>query len=121
MGNNKIGHHISRQFNEELENIRNKVLTMGGLVEQQLELAVLAFMSGDMAIAEQVIQQGQEVNELEMIIDQECTEILARRQPAAFDLRLLIAVIKAITELERIGDQAERVAQMAIHLADIEL
>ena len=120
MGNNKIGHHISRQFNEELENIRNKVLTMGGLVEQQLELAVLAFMSGDMAIAEQVIQQGQEVNELEMIIDQECTEILARRQPAAFDLRLLIAVIKAITELERIGDQAERVAQMAIHLADIE-
>ena len=120
MDNNKIGHHISRQFNEELENIRNKVLTMGGLVEQQIELAVLAFMSSDMETAEQVIHKGQEVNELEMLIDQECTEILARRQPAAFDLRLLIAVIKAITELERIGDQAERVAQMAIHLADIE-
>lgn len=120
MDNNKIGHHISRQFNEELEDIRNKVLAMGGLVEQQIEQAVKAFMSGDVEIAEQVIQQGHEVNELEIVIDQECTEILARRQPAAFDLRLLIVVIKAITELERIGDQAERVAQMAIHLADIE-
>ncbi len=120
MDNNKISHHISRQFNEELEGIRNKVLTMGGMVEQQIEHAVKAFMSGDMEIAEKVLQVGDEVNELEINIDQECMEILARRQPAAFDLRLLIAVIKTITELERIGDQAERVAHMAIHLADID-
>ncbi len=120
MDNNKIGHHISRQFNEELEDIRNKVLTMGGLVEQQLDKAVKSFMSGDMETAERVIQQDQEVNALEISIDEECMTILARRQPAAFDLRLLIAIVKAITELERIGDQAERIAQIAIHLSDFE-
>lgn len=120
MDTNKIGHHISRQFNEELEDIRNKVLTMGGLVEQQIESAIRAFMSGDMELAEKVIQQGDQVNALEMDIDQECMTILARRQPAAFDLRLLVSVVKALTELERIGDQAERIAEMAIHLSDIE-
>jgi phosphate transport system protein len=117
---NKIGHHISRQYNQELEDIRNKVLAMGGLVEQQIELAMQAFMSGDTELAEQVIQQDKQVDEYELAIDQECIQTLALRQPTASDLRLLIVVIKTITELERIGDLAERIASMAIHLEDIE-
>ncbi len=120
MDNKQIGRHISRQFNVEMEDIRNKVLTMGGLVEQQLDLAISAFMTGDREQAEQVIQQDTQVNHLEVEIDQECMTILARRQPAAFDLRLLIAIIKLITELERIGDQTERIAETAIHLSDVE-
>lgn len=116
----RIGHHTSRQFDHELENIRNQVLTMGGLVEQQLALAVTAFISNDADTAEKVIRQGQPVNQLEVSIDEECVQVLARRQPAAFDLRLLIVVIKTVNQLERVGDQAERIAQMVIHLEDID-
>lgn len=118
MDNSKIGQHISGQFNKELEDIRNKVLTMGGLVEEQLESAVKAFMTGDIEKAEMVIKQDNQVDAMEMIIDQECMQILALRQPAAFDLRLIVTVIKVINELERVGDLAERIAQMAIRLSD---
>jgi len=118
MDNSKIGHHISEQFNKELEDLRNKVLTMGGLVEQQIELAVKAFTNGDVELAEQVIKQDNQVDSLEMAIDLESCQILALRQPAAFDLRLLLTVIKVINELERVGDLAERIANMAIHLSD---
>ena len=117
MDNSKIGHHISEQFNKELEDIRNKVLTMGGLVERQIELAVEAYTTGNMEMAELVIKQDNQVDALEMAIDQECTQILALRQPTAFDLRLLITVIKIIHEIERVGDKAERIAEMAIQLA----
>jgi len=120
MENSKIGHHISEQFNRELEDIRNKVLMMGGLVEQQITLATQAFSQGEMELAETVIKQDDRVNDLELEIDRECIEIIALRQPAAFDLRLLISVIKTITEIERVGDQAKRIAQMTIHLADTE-
>ena len=116
MDTNKVGHHISQQFNRELEDIRNKVLLMGGLVEQQIELAIKAFSTGDMDLAEQVIKQDNQVNAMESAIDQECIQIIALRQPTAFDLRLLISVIKILTEIERAGDQAKRIAQMAIHL-----
>lgn len=116
MDNTIIKQHISRQFNNEMEDIRNKVLTMGGLVEQQVELATRAFMSYDMESAEKVIQQDQLVNTLEKDIDHECTEIMAKRQPAAFDLRMLIATIKIITDLERIGDEAARIAKMTMRL-----
>lgn len=112
----KIKQHISRQFNEEMEDIRNKVLAMGGLVEQQVALATKAFMGYDMESAEKVVQQDQLVNELEKDIDHECTEIMAKRQPAAFDLRMLIATIKIITDLERIGDEAARIAKMTMRL-----
>lgn len=118
MDNSKIGHHISEQFNKELEDIRNKVLMMGGLVEQQIELAIEAFTTNNEELAELVIKQDNQVDELEMAIDLECTQILALRQPAAFDLRLLLTVIKIINELEIIGDLAERVAKMAIQLSD---
>ncbi len=116
MDNNKIKQHISRQFNEEMEDIRNKVLAMGGLVEQQVDLATKAFMGFDMESAEKVVQQDQLVNDLEKNIDHDCTEIMAKRQPAAFDLRMLIATIKIITDLERIGDEAARIAKMTMRL-----
>ncbi len=120
MGTGNISHHISQQFNEELEAIRHKVLTMGGLVEEQIENATAALVSGDVEQAEGVISRDYQVNAYEVAIDEESIQILARRQPAAGDLRLIVAVIKTITDLERMGDQAEKVARMAIHLADME-
>lgn len=120
MDNKKIGQHISRQFNEEMEDIRNKVLTMGGLVEQQIELAAKSFMTSDLDLAEKVILQDDQVDKLQVEIDQECTESLAKRQPAAFDLRMLMATTKIITDLERIGDEAARIAKMTIRLESTE-
>lgn len=120
MDNKEIGHHISEKFNKELEDIRNKVLTMGGLVERQIEIAVQAFTSGDIELAELVIKQDNQVDALEMAIDLECTQIMALRQPTAFDLRMLIAVIKIVREMERAGDKAERIAQMAIQLSGMD-
>lgn len=120
MDNITIGHHISERFNSELEDIRNKVLIMGGLVERQIEQAIEAYTTGNMELAEQVIKQDNDVDALEVAIDMECTQILALRQPTAFDLRLLITVIKIIHEIERVGDKAERIAEMAIKLSGIE-
>ncbi|MEQ1558957.1 MAG: phosphate signaling complex protein PhoU [Methyloglobulus sp.] len=120
MENTNIGHHISGQFNRELEDVRNHVLTMGGLVEEQIELAIRAFVSSDVELAEQVIKQDNQIDDLEMALDKECTQIMALRQPTAFDLRLLIAILKIINELERVGDLAEHIAKMAIHRSDIE-
>ncbi len=116
MENRTSGQHISHLFDEEMENIRNKVLTMGGLVEQQIEQAVNAYTNSDKEMAEYVIQQDIVVNNLEMAIDYDCIQVIAKRQPAAVDLRMLISIIKAITDLERIGDEAGRIAKMAIRL-----
>jgi phosphate transport system protein len=113
----KMGQHISEQFNKKLETLHTQVLNMGALVERQIELAVEAFTASDSDLAELVIKQDNDVDELEMAIDQECMRLLALRQPAAFDLRLLITVIKIVYELEKIGDKAERVAKMAIQMA----
>ena len=112
MDNLNLGHHISQQFNEELEDIRNKVLQMGGIVEEQLGRAMQALIEGDTRLAKNVVADDYRVNALEVEIDEECTRIVARRQPAASDLRLVMAVIKTITDLERIGDEAKRVARM---------
>ncbi len=120
MDNSKIAHHISENFNKELEDIRNSVLAMGGLVEQQIEQAVKALTTNDMELAESVIKQDSEIDDLEMAIDAECTQIIALRQPAAFDLRLLLAVLRIINELERVGDLAERIAKTAIQLSTSE-
>jgi phosphate transport system protein len=116
-----IGQHISQQFNAELEDIRNRVMAMGGLVEQQLVDAVSAMVEGDSALGEKIISGDYRVNAMEVAIDEECSRVLARRQPTASDLRLIVAVIKTITDLERIGDQAERVGRMAVRLADAEM
>ena len=116
MENRASGQHISHLFDEEMEDIRHKVLTMGGLVEQQIELAVKAFVNSDQDLAEKVLQEDDKVNALEMEIDHDCIQVIAKRQPAAVDLRMLISIIKVITELERIGDEAGRIAKMAIRL-----
>jgi len=108
--------HISKQFDNELENIRSQVLAMGGLVEEQLTSSINALIESDVEIAENVIKNEYQVNRFEVTIDEECTRILAKRQPAAGDLRLIMAVIKTITDLERIGDEAEKIAKMAIDL-----
>ena len=108
--------HISNQFNKELEAVTAKVLSMGGLVEQQLSNALLALQNKDMKVAESVINTAVEVNHHEVSIDKECIGILARRQPTAGDLRLVITITKTITDLERIGDEAEKIANMAIKL-----
>ncbi|MSR17537.1 MAG: phosphate signaling complex protein PhoU, partial [Methylococcaceae bacterium] len=94
------------------------VLRMGGLVESQIQQAVHALTTGDMELAELVIKQDNQIDELEMVIDAECTQIIALRQPAAFDLRLLLTVLRVINELERIGDLAERIAKTAIYLSN---
>jgi len=120
MEKKSIGHHISHQFDSDLEDIRNRVLAMGGEVEKQINDAIMALAEGDVKLAEAVINNDIAVNAAEVEIDEECSHIIARRQPAASDLRLVVAVIKTITDLERIGDQAERIARMGIRLADME-
>jgi phosphate transport system protein len=117
MDKGNYGQHISQQYNEELERVRNRVLAMGGLIEQQLADAISALTDANGELAEQVITRDYRVNAMEVAIDEECSRILARRQPAASDLRLLVAIIKTITDLERIGDQAERVARTAVRMA----
>jgi phosphate transport system protein len=107
-----LGQHISQQFNEELEEVRSKVLQMGGIVEEQLGNAVRALVDGNAELAAEVVANDYRVNALEVEVDEECTRIVARRQPAASDLRLVMAVIKTITDLERIGDEAKRVGKM---------
>ncbi len=112
--------HISRRYDEELEELRHLVLQMGGFVEQQIGMAVGALANGNTAQAEQVKRGDDQVDSMQVAIDEECNQIIARRQPAASDLRLVLAVIKIINDLERIGDGAERIARMAIRLSEQE-
>ena len=118
MDTSKTNQHISQQFDEEMETLRNQVLKMGGLVEQQIKGAIEALQDTNAQGAEKIILRDHKVNALEVAIDEACTQILARRKPAASDLRMVIAVIKTITDLERIGDEAERIAIMALNLAE---
>ena len=115
-----LGHHISRRFNEDLERVRNAVLTMGGLVEDQLDRGMRALAEGDSELGLQVADDDAKVNKMELSIDEECSRILATRAPAASDLRLIIAVLKTITDLERIGDEAEKIGVLAARLAGAE-
>ncbi|RUO19874.1 phosphate signaling complex protein PhoU [Aliidiomarina haloalkalitolerans] len=108
-----VGKHISGKFNEELEAVRNKVLAMGGLVEKQLADALSAIENSDVELAERVLSSDYKINQLELEIDEQCTRIIAKRQPTASDLRLVLAIIKTISDLERIGDEAERLAHVA--------
>ena len=108
--------HISKRFDQELEDIRNQVLSMGGLVETQVNNGIRALVEADSKIAEQVVNDDHKVNRMEVDIDEQCVQILARRQPAAGDLRLVVAIIKTITDLERIGDQAEKLGRNQLEL-----
>ena len=114
MDTSDLKHHYSQQFNAELEQIRSRVLEMGGLVENQLELAIGALNRGESDDAERVVTSDYKVNAYDVDIDERCTRILALRQPTASDLRLVLTVIKTTADLERIGDEAKRVARMAI-------
>ncbi|MFM7396260.1 MAG: phosphate signaling complex protein PhoU [Actinomycetota bacterium] len=117
MDTSDLSHHISRRFNEDLERVRNQVLSMGGFVEQQLSKAVSALVEGDSTLGETVARDDFEVNRMEVSIDEECSRILATRSPAASDLRLIVAIIKAITDLERMGDECEKIGYIASRLA----
>lgn len=109
-----INKHISGRFNQELEDVRNHVLSMGGLVEQQLNSALDAVSQNDAVLAQKVRENDYKVNAMEVSIDEDCTRIIAKRQPAASDLRLVIAIAKTIADLERIGDEAKRIAKVAL-------
>jgi phosphate transport system protein len=115
-----MSEHISKQFDAELEGVRTRVLQMGGLVEEQIRRAADTLVTGDMAEIAAVQENDHRVNAMEVDLDEACSHIIARRQPAAGDLRLLIAVIKTITDLERIGDEAEKIARMAKLIYDAE-
>lgn len=112
----RLTHHISHQFDKELEDIRSKVLAMGGLVEEHIHKVLECFSRGDFDEAEYVAVNDFKVNALELEIDDDCTAILLRRQPAATDLRLVLSVSKTITDLERIGDEAEKIARLVLNL-----
>lgn len=110
--------HISQQFEKELQDIRSQVLAMGGMVEQQVQNAMEALMNGDADLARAVIASDEDVNKLEIQIDEECIQIIAKRQPTASDLRLVTGILKTITDLERIGDESVRIARMALNLSE---
>jgi phosphate transport system protein len=106
-----IGEHSSKQYDQELEGIRSKVLLMGGMVETQFEEALNCFRVGDSAKAEKVMADDHAVNQLEVSLDDACSHLIVKRQPAANDLRTVMATIKVITDLERIGDEASKIAR----------
>lgn len=110
--------HISRQFNQELEELKTHLMAMGGLVEKQVQDAVAALLESDSELGQRVVANDRAVNDMQIKIDEECTQVLARRQPTASDLRLVLAVIRAASDLERIGDEASKIARNAIELID---
>lgn len=112
--------HTSKQFDSELEAVRSAVLQMGGMVEEQILRAIECVSSGDMTAIDAVIENDKSVNRMEVELDERCSHIIARRQPTAGDLRMLMTVVKMITDLERIGDEAQKIARMArmIHEAN---
>jgi phosphate transport system protein len=105
--------HINKQFDQDLEAIRSRMLQMGGLVESHVRCAMAGYLEGDAQRAEQVIAGDARVNELELAIDNDLGQVIVRRQPAASDLRLILAASKIVTDLERIGDEAAKIARMA--------
>ncbi|NNE39220.1 MAG: phosphate signaling complex protein PhoU, partial [Gammaproteobacteria bacterium] len=113
-----IEKHISKEYDNELETVRSQVMEMGGIVESQLTGAITALVDFDLELAETIVKGEYKVNRQEVWIDEQCIRILAKRQPAAVDLRLIMAVVKTITDLERIGDEAQKIAKKAILLSE---
>lgn len=119
MDTSNLMHHTSRRYDDDLEQLRSSVLQMGGLVEHQLSDAVKALLEGDSQLAEQAAHRDHLINGLEVAIDEKCSRVLATRSPAASDLRFIVAIIKTITDLERVGDEGEKVAYAATRLNGI--
>jgi phosphate transport system protein len=115
MDTTDLKHHFSQRFNTELEQLRTRVLEMGGLVERQLERAIAALNSGESQVAEAVVSNDCKVNACDVQIDEQCTKILALRKPTASDLRLVLAVIKKTADLERIGDRCCNISEYIIY------
>lgn len=108
-----MNEHTMRQYDIELDGVRTRVLQMGGYVEQQVVGALNGFMEGDLNLIERVIENDHRVNELEVEMDEVCNQIIARRQPTAKDLRTIMSISKVVTDLERIGDEAKKIAKVA--------
>jgi phosphate transport system protein len=108
-----MGEHSSRQYDLDLETLRSKVLLMGGLVENQFHDAIASFKSGNSELAANVVIADANVNQLEITLDEACRQLILKRQPAANDLRTVMATVKMITDLERIGDEASKIARIA--------
>ena len=105
--------HASKQYDVDLDSIRSRVLQMGGLVESQIRRALEALASGDRALIDDVIAGDQRVNAMEVALDGDCSQVIVKRQPAANDLRMIFAITKTVTDLERMGDEAQKIARMA--------
>jgi phosphate transport system protein len=105
--------HTYKQYDAELEAVRAKVLKMGGLVEQQIVSALESLVSVNPKLAQEVMESDHLVNALEVQVDEDCSHIIARRQPTAGDLRMIMMVVKTVTDLERIGDEATKIARVA--------
>ena len=118
MKSKEYAHHISGQYNAELEEVRTHFLAMGGLVEKQVSDSINALLDADSALAASVQDNDRRINQMESGIDEEIIRILARRQPAASDLRMIIAIGKSITDLERMGDEAAKIARAAVSLCE---
>ena len=108
-----VSEHASKQYDLDLDSIRSRVLQMGGMVESQIRRALEALANGDRALIDQVIADDHRVNGMEVALDGDCSQVIVRRQPAANDLRMILAITKAVTDLERMGDEAQKIARMA--------
>lgn len=113
-----MGEHSSKQYDMDLEAIRSRVLQMGGLVESQFQNAIRSFKEGDRNLAQQVINGDEQVNRLEVVLDDACNHLIVKRQPAAIDLRMVMSTVKVITDLERIGDEAVKIARIAANAGE---
>jgi phosphate transport system protein len=108
-----VSEHASKQYDLDLDSIRSRVLQMGGMVESQIRRALEALATGDRALIDAVIADDHRVNGMEVALDGDCSQVIVRRQPAANDLRMILAITKTVTDLERIGDEAQKIARMA--------
>jgi len=110
--------HTSKNFDLELESLRTRVLQMGGMAEQQVRRAMEGLYSGDQPLLENVIRDDDRINQMELDIDNLCNTVIAKRQPTAIDLRMVVSVLKAIADLERVGDKARKIARLGIALSN---
>lgn len=116
-----MSRHISEQYDTELRNIRDQLMAMGTLVEQQVTFAGTAFVTHDIPLADEIRETEKRLNHMELELDDQCVGIIARRQPTAGDLRQVIGVMKAITDFERIGDESDRIAKIALSISNREI